>query len=245
MTTNTKLQKLFESHPHIFVTGTDTEVGKTYSSSLIIQEMLRQKTIVFPFKPISAGTESITNFNSNNDFDELLASDANNSLRLNEDAVELYKASKGRFGIDQINPIVFDEAIAPHIAASRAGLELSSKQVTKAWLAAKKMAKTDGYKVLIEGAGGWHLPLNNKELLSDWVAEQSIPVVMVVGVRLGCLNHALLTAQAIEASGCKLVGWVANFIEPESEIGRENVNYLKQKLTCDYQIDCIMEVPNA
>ena len=87
-----------------------------------------------------------------------------------------------------------------------------------------------GQAQLIEGAGGWLLPLNDTQLLSDWVAQKKWPVIMVVSIKLGCLNHALLTAQAIEQSGCQLVGWIANFNHAETEIGRENLNFIKQKL---------------
>ena len=206
----TELKTLFDKHKKVFITGTDTEVGKTYCSCLILKALAKQGVDAFPFKPISAGT----------DFDEELQQE------VNEDAKSLYLACDQKYALSQINPIVFAPAIAPHIAASLASTELSFSLLDEAF------AKVDGIgqAQIIEGAGGWLLPLNDEQLLSDWVASKKLPVIMVVSIKLGCLNHALLTAQAIAQSGCSLVGWIANFNHGETEIGRENLNFIKQKL---------------
>lgn len=201
---------LFNEHSKVFVTGTDTEVGKTYSSCLVIKELIAQGIDVFPYKPISAGTEF----------------DVEMQQEVNEDAKSLYLASGCHYPLSQINPIVFQPAIAPHIAANLAGIELSFNTLDEEY----RKIDNIGQVQLIEGAGGWLLPLNDEELLSDWVAEKQIPVVMVVSIKLGCLNHALLTALAIAQSGCELVGWIANFNYGETEVGRKNVNFIKQKL---------------
>lgn len=205
-----------------FVTGTDTEVGKTYCSALITRFLTKQGKSVFPFKPIAAGTEANPNFNND---------------KVNEDAAKLYEACNGAFKLEQINPILFNEAIAPHIAAKIHGDRISITRLNQAYI---QIPNTE--YALIEGAGGWLLPLNEKELMSQWVVEQKLPVVMVVGVKLGCLNHALLTAQSILQSGGILHGWVANFVEPENEISRENVEYLKTKLNELYNAPCLFEV---
>ncbi len=205
-----------------FVTGTDTEVGKTYVSSLITKQMRQNGLTVFPFKPISAGTEVNAEFGG---------------VAVNEDAAMLHKACKGDYSIEQINPIVYQEPIAPHIAAEREQKTLSSQTLNQVL-----SQIPDAEVTLIEGAGGWLLPLNNNELLSEWVAAQQLPVLLVVGVKLGCLNHALLTAQAIQNSGAKLCGWVANFVQPETEVARENVNYLTAKLSQIYGAQCLFEV---
>jgi len=215
--TLTKLPQKF------FVTGTDTEVGKTYCSSLLVRYFQEQMgESVFPFKPISAGVDV-----------RISATEKS----INGDAFELWKACNEAFSIDQINPIVFEQPIAPHIAAIIENRELNSELLDKAL---KKIPTAD--RVLIEGAGGWLLPLNETELLSDWVANHKIPVVLVVGIKLGCLNHSLLSAQAIQVSGCKLVGWIPNFIDGETEIGRENVNYLKKQFMALYSAPCLFEV---
>ena len=210
LTDTPTLTELFDRYPQLFITGTDTEVGKTYCSCLIVKHMAKEGINVFPYKPISAGTE----------FDNEL------SQQVNEDAKSLYLACEKKFPLSQINPIVFQPAIAPHIAAKMVNAELNFDRLN---LEADKI-KDLGQAQLIEGAGGWLLPLNDTQLLSDWVAQKKWPVIMVVSIKLGCLNHALLTAQAIEQSGCQLVGWIANFNHGETEIGRENLNFIKQKL---------------
>ncbi len=211
-------------HDSIFITGTDTEIGKTYCSSLLVKHFLKSGISVNPFKPISAGVnEAMT--------DE-------SGMPVNEDAFELWHASGKQFSINEINPIVYKHPIAPHIAAVIENKPLGFAQLDEVLPAALALADM----TLIEGAGGWLLPLNNEQLLSDWVASHNMPVVMVVGVKLGCLNHALLTAQAITASGCELVGWVANFVEGETEISRKNVEFLTQKLKALHNAPCLFEV---
>lgn len=219
---------VFQQYPILFVTGTDTEVGKTFVSCKLIKSAKKQKRVVFPFKPISAGTGEYT---------------VNGKSQIvNEDAFKLWQASDGNFELEDINPIVFDEPIAPHIAAKRSLRCLSFDLLDHHWQQTQNAIQHQVDNILVEGAGGWLLPLNDDELLSDWVAQQKLPVLLVVGIRLGCLNHAMLTAQAITASGCKLAGWVANFVEPETQVARENVNFLNQKLKKLYGIDCVMEV---
>ncbi len=202
---------LVKKYPKLFITGTDTEVGKTYCTCLMLKELKKHQVDVFPYKPISAGTE----------FDHDIQQE------VNEDAKSLYLAVDKSYPLAQINPIVFAPPIAPHIAAKQANRALSFDVLSREY---DKVAEV-GEVQLIEGAGGWLLPLNDRELLSDWVANQGLPVVMVVSIKLGCLNHALLTAQAIAQSGCKLVGWIANFNHGESEVGRENLNFIEQKLS--------------
>lgn len=203
--------ELLKQYPRIFITGTDTEVGKTYCTSLLTKDLIQCGLDVFPFKPIAAGTDFNKELNDH----------------VNEDAYELHLAANKKYSISQINPITYKPAIAPHIAAKQEGKTLDFGTLNEA------LSNVDGLGQcqLIEGAGGWLLPLNNQELLSDWVADHKLPVVMVVAIKLGCLNHALLTAQAIKQSGCELVGWVANFKGSESDIDLENAAFIKQKLT--------------
>jgi len=205
-----------------FITGTDTEVGKTYCTGLMVKYYQSLGQSVFPFKPISAGVDKSCRVDGR---------------AVNTDAYELWLACDRRYQLDEINPIVFQEPIAPHIAAENEGRGLNSALLDDIYNEKPKANRT-----LIEGAGGWLLPLNDSELLSDWVARKQLPVVLVVGVKLGCLNHALLTAQAIEQTGCRLVGWVANFVQGETQTGRKNVEYLREKLKQVYRVDCLFEV---
>jgi len=209
--------ELFNQHKKVFITGTDTEVGKTYCSSLLVKSLLKNGIDVFPFKPIAAGTQ---------DYSEFVDSQNAQPKQVNEDAFGLWNAVQKRYSLEQINPIVFEQPIAPHIAANMAQKTLDFTRLDEVFNKINNLGEVQ----LIEGAGGWHLPLNNSQLLSDWVAKHNLPVIMVVGVKLGCLNHALLTAQAVEQSGCNLIGWVANFIEGDNDVASQNVAFLKQKL---------------
>lgn len=209
------LSEFIKHNPYFFVTGTDTEVGKTYCSSLMIKAANTLKQTIQPYKPIAAGAELVS------------------GILVNEDAQALYEASNGQFPLTTINPLTLAQPIAPHIAAKQAGLELTINTLNHDL---SKHVSGDS-PCLVEGAGGWLLPLNEQQLMSQWVAEKKWPVVMVVGVKLGCLNHALLTAQAIDASGCKLVGWVANFIEGETGVSRQNVEYLESQISAPKLFD--------
>lgn len=224
----TMLNTVLQQHRMLFLTGTDTEVGKTHVSCKLMEIAKHQQRLIFPFKPISAGTQ---HYNIDG-----------NVETVNEDAYKLWCSADKAFEITDINPIVYDQPIAPHIAAKLSGRPLTFELLDQKWQKAADRFEHQVTNFLIEGAGGWLLPLNDSDLLSDWVAKEYIPVLLVVGVRLGCLNHALLTAQAIKASGCQLVGWVANFVEPETEVARENVEFLSHKLKTLYGVDCLLEV---
>jgi dethiobiotin synthetase len=187
---------------------------------------------VFPFKPNSAGVKEHINLtvkgselNSTNGH-KVNRTGGHLVVKANEDTVSLWNAVQARYSLEQINPIVFKQSIAPHIAAKLENQVLGFERLNKVF----SDVATLGDVQVIEGAGGWHLPLNDTELLSDWVALKKLPVVLVVGIKLGCLNHALLTAQAIEQSGCDLIGWIANFIDGSDDIADENVAFLQQKL---------------
>jgi len=172
----------------VFITGTDTDVGKTVISCAILEyaNNLGFKTV--GLKPISAGCE-LTSV----------------GLR-NEDALLLQQHASYNLDYDIINPIAYQEPIAPHIAAQKKGefidLTLVDTALTK--------VPDDIDFTVIEGAGGWHLPVDSSYYFSSWVAENKLDVILVVGVKLGCLNHAILSAQAIQHSGANFVGWVAN-----------------------------------
>lgn len=172
----------------VFITGTDTDVGKTVISSAILDYANNLELKTVGFKPISAGCELTSN-----------------GLR-NEDALLLQQHASVKLDYHVVNPIAYQEPIAPHIAAQKRGESIELALVDSA------LAKipSDVDFVVIEGAGGWHLPVDNSNYFSTWVAENQLDVILVVGVKLGCLNHAILSAQAIQHSGANLIGWIAN-----------------------------------
>ncbi|MGB0893574.1 MAG: dethiobiotin synthase [Parashewanella sp.] len=198
-----------------FVTGTDTDCGKTFVASAILEAVnqwaanTNTSISTLGFKPIASGCD-----------------ETDHGLR-NSDALALMKASSIKLEYDQINPITFKPAIAPHIAAEQLGVDLS---FDTALACLKAMTKPHADFSLIEGAGGWHLPLNHQQFLSDVVAELQLPVILVVGMKLGCLNHALLTERAIKQSGLSIAGWVANGVDVDMQMQAENLESLKHML---------------
>ena len=193
----------------LFVTGTDTEVGKTWVSVALIAALRARGLSVAAMKPIASGGER----------------DAAGRL-VNEDALALQAAIGGTLDYAQINPYVFEPPIAPHLAAAEAGVALSLER-----LAAQAQDLAAGADiVVVEGVGGWAVPLDERHSVADLARALGWPVVLVVGLRLGCLNHALLTAQAIEAAGLSLAGWVANAIDPGFERVEANLGTLRARL---------------
>lgn len=192
----------------LFITGTDTEVGKTVVSCALLRGLAAAGIEACGFKPVASGAEQAA---------DGWASD---------DARALRAASAPGASLDEINPLLFASAIAPHLAAAATGqrIEAATLNAAHARLAAR-------YPVLIaEGAGGWLTPLSDELLLADWVAAQGWPVVLVVRLRLGCLNHALLTAEAIAARGVRLAGWVANWVPPVPEQAEAMIETLSARL---------------
>ncbi|MDO9454425.1 MAG: dethiobiotin synthase [Stagnimonas sp.] len=178
----------------LFVTGTDTDAGKTVVSCALLRGLSAARIAACGFKPVASGAEPSA---------QGLA---------NADALALRAASAPGASLAEINPVLFAPAIAPHLAAQAAGQPIDPALLTRAH------AELAGrYRVIVvEGAGGWLTPLGPRLLLGDWVAQQGWPVLLVVRIRLGCLNHALLTAEAIAARGVRLAGWVANLAPPSS-----------------------------
>lgn len=195
-----------------FVTGTDTDVGKTYVSNLLLQQFNRQGRRAIGYKPIAAGAQ--------------LSADG---LR-NDDALILQQASSGSPSYELINPICFREPIAPHIAAKNLGQEITTAQLIRWW----HNRATDYQIELVEGAGGWRLPINDSQWLSEFVADANLDVLLVVGMRLGCLNHALLTVEAIKHDGLNLVGWVANQLEQPMNHYQTNLDYLIEHIDAPF-----------
>lgn len=174
-----------------FITGTDTEVGKTFVTVALLQYLNGKGVLASGMKPIASGCEQTPE-----------------GLR-NDDALQIQAASSAELPYDLINPCAFEPPIAPHIAAEHVGVEISIASILENCRAIAGQSEL----VLVEGAGGWEVPLGQEVAMSDLADRLGLPVILVVGIRLGCINHALLTAQAVRARGLTLAGWVANHIE--------------------------------
>lgn len=191
-----------------FVTGTDTGVGKTWVSAGLMAALRQRGLRIAGMKPVASGCKRTSM-----------------GLR-NEDALLLREQASREFAYELVNPIAFEPPIAPHIAARKAGIEIRIDRIVDTFT---QLSGHEDYCV-VEGVGGWLVPLNDRQSVADLAISLGLPVVLVVGIRLGCLNHALLTAQAIKAQGAALTGWVANFIDPCSNGADETVAALQERL---------------
>jgi dethiobiotin synthetase len=194
---------------HFFIAGTDTDVGKTLIACGILRAAAARGSKTLAIKPVAAGAEG-----------------TDQGLR-NSDALMLMDAMTESLPYEQVNPISLEPPIAPHIAAEQVGRRLSVSQLA-GFCRGVMMRKAD--MVLIEGAGGWRVPLNQREMLSGLAIELQSPVILVVGMKLGCISHALLTAEAIRADGLVIAAWVANQIDSEMACFDENLATLKNLL---------------
>ena len=187
-----------------FVTGTDTEIGKTWVSCAVVRHLVGQGHAVAVMKPVASGCERTAD-----------------GLR-NEDALGLMAVSNVSQPYVQVNPFAFEPAIAPHIAAEQAGVAIDPQVLVRA------ASDIEADVLLVEGVGGWCVPLGPELMLADLVRLLADEVILVVGMRLGCLNHALLTAQAIREDGLKLKGWIANFVDPNMQEQAQNLATLER-----------------
>jgi dethiobiotin synthetase len=188
-----------------FVTGTDTGVGKTRVAVALIHALRAQGLRVAAMKPVSAGSPP---------------------GGLNEDVVALLQASNVAADLRDVNPYAFEPAIAPHIAAQQAGVRIDLDLIAAAY--ARLATAADA--VVVEGAGGWRVPLNECEDMADLAQRLGLPVVLVVGLRLGCINHALLTTESIAQRCVPWAGWVGNHIDPAMASQAENIAALHARL---------------
>lgn len=191
-----------------FITGTDTDVGKTHVACLLIQQYVDQGFRVVGMKPVAAGCELI------------------GGEWVNEDVQKLIAVSNVDAPKELVNPYCFREYIAPHIAANKSGEAIIVSKIIQAFNQLRTMADV----VVVEGAGGFLVPLDNQTTLADLADALGIPVILVVGMRLGCINHSLLTFEAIKARGLLLHGWVANEVHPEMDKYLENLESLEIQL---------------
>ena len=191
-----------------FVTGTDTGVGKTLIACALLRAFAARGRRVIGMKPVAAG-----------------ATEAEDGWR-NEDVAALADASNVHAAREWINPYLLAAPVAPHLAAAAEGVAIDFGRIERSLAQLRAVADI----VVVEGVGGFRVPLNDREDSADLAARLALPVVLVVGMRLGCLNHALLTAEAIGARGVRLAGWVANRIEPGMARAAENVAALSERL---------------
>lgn len=191
-----------------FVTGTDTGVGKTTFAVALIYALQQRGLRVAAMKPVAAGGALIE------------------GGLLNEDVLALSAAANVKADVQSMNPYAFASPIAPHIAAAQVNVEIELEKI----LAAYAALSTQADAVVVEGAGGFRVPLGAQLDTADLARVLDLPIILVVGMRLGCLNHALLTAEAIAHRGLKWAGWVANIMEPDLPALNENIAALEARL---------------
>lgn len=191
-----------------FVTGTDTGVGKTLVAAALLHALGRCHRRVVGMKPVAAG---------------LIERDGR---WLSEDVEILRGASTVVVPPSFDNPVALPEPLSPHLAAARAGRPIVIAQLVAAHRALAEVADV----IVVEGAGGWRAPIGDRETMADVARAIGAPVILVVGMRLGCLNHALLTAEAIASDGLRLAGWVANGIDPAFACVEDNIAALRARL---------------
>ena len=188
-----------------FVTGTDTGVGKTLICCALLHSFAVQGQRVAGMKPVATGCDGGGN---------------------NADVKQLRAASNILATYEQINPYSFIHPVAPHVAARNAGVRIDFSRILTSYHKLTSQADV----VIVEGIGGFKVPLNERQDSAELAQQFGLPVILVVGMRLGCLNHALLTANAIESCGLKLAGWVANLLDADMLVLSDNIAALKQRL---------------
>ena len=191
-----------------FITGTDTGVGKTYVACQLIRDYVAKGYKVVGMKPVAAGEDFI------------------NSEWVNDDVLKLEAASNIKAPRRLVNPYSFKEPIAPHIAAQLAGVEIKLAVLKQAFAELSQLADI----VIIEGAGGFLVPLNETQSMADLANSLNAPIILVIGMKLGCINHSLLTIEAIKNRNCTINSWVANPIMPKMPYLATNIATIAKKL---------------
>ncbi len=195
----------------LFITATDTDAGKTYVAQALVSALVAKSKKVAVYKPISAGCERV------------------NGTLINEDAKLLQKQANCQQTIEQINPIAFEPAIAPHIAAAKEQKKITLTSIEQGY---EEVVNLGADIIICEGAGGWRLPLGNGKFLSEFVQVTKQRVILVVNMKLGCLNHAVLTYQSIISDGLLCVGWIANC--------QEDMPYLTENMA---ELTALLPIP--
>ncbi len=192
----------------VFIAGTDTGAGKTWVACDLIRRSVAAGKRVAAMKPIAAGCIQTS------------------EGWLNDDVARLRAVSNVSLPLALINPYAFEAAIAPHIAAQQTGVEINLTRIESVY----REIETQADEVIVEGVGGLLVPINSNQSAADIVLRLNLPVILVVGMRLGCLNHALLTVEAIEKRGLRLQAWVANQIDPAMCEFEANLAYLRERI---------------
>lgn len=200
-----------------FITGTDTGIGKTYVACKLIRQYVAQGYRVVGMKPVAAGCELV------------------DGQWVNEDVRLLTEASNVEAPLHLVNPYCFNAPIAPHIAAEQEQVNIQLEVIVQAYQALTELADI----VVVEGAGGLLVPLNAQYTIADLIAHLNIPILFVVGMRLGCINHALLSMEVMQARGLTVSAWVANHIDKEMQCYQENLLTLQNKLQPIPQYPCL------
>ncbi len=192
----------------LFVTGTDTGVGKTVVGCALLAALSDNGLRTVAMKPVASGCHR-----------------SSAGLR-NEDAEALQAVAAVKVPYEQVNPVALEPAVAPHLAAAQAGVEVDVPALAQA----ARRLEADADLLLVEGAGGWRVPLGATTGFADLAVDLGYPVVLVVAIRLGCINHALLTAEAVRRDGLVLAGWVANVLDPDEPLQQEQIASLQARL---------------
>ena len=198
-----------------FVTGTDTGVGKTLVSVALLHALALRHPRVVGMKPVAAGVVRA------------------GAGWANDDVLALRAASTCAAPPELDNPVMLPDPLSPHIAAKRAGITIDIHHIVRCYQELTQLADA----VVVEGAGGFHVPLSDGTTGADLAQALALPVVLVVGLRLGCLNHTLLTMEAIRARGLTLAGWVANRLDPAMQAPDENIAFLEHRLAAPLLAD--------
>lgn len=200
-----------------FITGTDTGIGKTYVAREIVKSLQSEGEKVAVMKPVASGCE------------------LKESIPVNDDALQLMRCSSIRQSYQQTNPYAFEPPIAPHLAAQQKGVQVELDKIKQYYLELERQVD----RVIVEGVGGWAVPLGNNLFLKDLVKTLDLEVILVVGIRLGCINHAVLSANAIQNDHCKLKGWVANQLS--TDIAGLDMNIVTLKALIDVPLISVVE----
>lgn len=205
-----------------FVTGTDTNIGKTLISSALLHALSQGDVRAAGMKPVAAGAE------------------LRDGAWYNEDAASLAAASSVKLPMELAVPYMLREPAAPHIAAALEGVRIDPEHILACYDRITERADA----VVVEGVGGFRVPLTERFDTADLAQQLNLPVIMVVGLRLGCLNHALLTAEAIAARGLKLAGWAGNVVDLGMPHGLANMQALAERLPAP-MLGCVPRLPAA
>ena len=197
---------------NFFITGTDTGVGKTWFTVAFMGALKRKGLSVMGMKPIATGAEKTK------------------GRLINEDAKLILQNCSQMVSYNLVNPFVFELPSSPHVAAKHQGTVIDLDQIIKNYHFLKSMCDV----LVVEGVGGWRTPITDEHSLTDLVSKLNVSVILVVGMRLGCINHAILTAEAIKADGLNLCGWVSNNLDRVYSNSEETIKTLKKRLDCPH-----------